>query len=225
MRTRLVVLAGLSAVTLAAPLALAAPAPAPQVTDPAGDATFTANAQPGAPGVPGANQAYADVVSITWAPTTQRVKKKTVVTGFTVTTVLSAPPTPPAGTSLVYRMLGQVNGDAAMFLGPVFYTTVPSDPTQPQSALRDNLTGATRLTKLDLPKVEGSTITWTVPSSALPKELKVPTTLTNLYFEVREIEDFRGQKVPDGVPTYGGSYGLGAGIVDEGKSTSAFTVG
>jgi hypothetical protein len=225
MRTRLVVLAALSAATLAAPLALAAPAPAPQVTDPAGDATFTATASSGAPGIPGANQAYADVVSVTWAPTTQTVKKKTTVTGFTVTTVLSAPPTPPAGTSLVFRMLGQVNGDAATYLGPVFYTAVPTDPTQPQSALRDNLTGVTRLTKIDLPKIEGSTITWTVPATAFPKELKHPTTLSNLYFEVREIQDFHGQKVPDAVPALGGASGLATGVVDDGKSTGSFGLG
>lgn len=227
MRSRVVILAGLSAVTLAAPLALAAPAPAPapQVTDPAGDATLTATAQPGAPGIPGANQAYADVLSVAWVPTTQTVKKKTTVTGFTVTATLSAPPAPPAGTSLVYRMLGQVNGDAATFLGPVFYTAASTDPAQPQSALRDNLTGVTRLTKLDLPKIEGSTITWTVPASALPKELKHPTTLANLYFEVRELEDFHGQKVPDEVPVYGGASGLAAGVVDDGTSAGSFPLG
>lgn len=221
MRTRLVVLAGLSAVTLAAPLALAAPGP--QVTDPAGDANFTGNA-PQSAALPVGNQAYADVLSVNWVPTTAKVKKKTVVTGFTVTTVLSAPPIPPAGTSLVFRMLGQV-GDAAKFLGPVFYTAKPSDAAQPQSALRDNLSGVTRLTEIPMPKIDGSSITWTVPASAFPKELARPTTLTNLYFEVRELQDFRGQKVPDGVPSVGGASGLAVGIVDNGKSESSFIVG
>jgi len=223
MRTRHAVLAGLSAVTLAAPLALAAPAP--QVTDPAGDATFTANAQSGAPGIPGANQAYADVLSISWAPTTKTIKKKTTFTGFTVTTVLSAPPTPPSPTSLVFRVLGQVNGDAAKTVGVVLYTATPSDPAQPQSALRDTLSGVTRLTKIDMPKIDGSTITWTVSASAFPKELTLPSTLSNLSFEVREIQDFRGQKVPAGVPTFGGAGGLAAGIVDDGKTMSTFPLG
>ena len=224
MRTRLTVLAGLSAAALAAPLALAAPAP--QVTDPAGDATFTATAQSGAPGIPGANQAYADVLSIAWAPTTKVVKKKSTVTGFTVTAVLSAPPTPPSGTSLVFRMLGQVNGDTAKTLGVVLYTAKPSDPAQPQSALRDTLSGVTRLTAIDLPKIDGSTITWTVPASAFPKELTLPATLANLYFEVREIEDFRGQKTPDQTPQgLGGASGLAAGVVDDGKTTASFVVG
>jgi hypothetical protein len=224
MRTRLAVLTPLVALAVAAPMALAAPA-APQVTDPAGDATFTANAQSGAPGIPGANQAYADVLSINWAPTTKTVKKKTTVTGFTVTTVLSAPPTPPAGTSLVFRMLGQVNAESTKTLGVVLYTATPSDPAQPQSALRDTLSGVTRLTKIDMPKIDGSTITWTVPASAYPKELTRPATLANLYFEVREIQDFRGQKIPDGVPTFRGPVGLAAGIVDDGKTTSSFVVG
>ena len=86
----------------------------------------------------------------------------------------------------------------------MFYTAVPSDTAQPQSALRDNLSGVTRLTKIDLPKIDGSTITWTVPTSAFPKELTLPATLSNLFFEVREIQDFRGQKIPDSVPTVGG---------------------
>lgn len=225
MRTRPTLLTALSALTLAAPLALAAP-PAPQVTDPAGDATFTANAQPGAPGIPGANQAYADVLSITWTLDKKTVKKKSVVTGITVTTVLSAPPTPPSPTAVVFRVLGQVNGDAAKFLGPVYYTTKSSDTAVPQSALRDNLGGATRLTPIPLPKIQGATITWTIPASAFPKELALPTTLSNLYFEVRELQDFRGQKTPDATPGgLGGVGGLAAGIVDEGKSTSSFTIG
>ncbi len=146
--------------------------------------------------------------------------------GFTVTTVLSAAPTPPAGTSLVFRMLGQVGGDAAKFLGPVFYTAKPSDPAQPQSALRDNLSGATRLTPIDLPKIDGATMTWTVPASALPKEFAVGGTLTNLYFEVREIEDFHGQKTPDQTPQgLGGASGLATGTVDDGKTTASFVVG
>jgi len=224
MRTRLAVLTPLVALAVAAPMALAAPA-APQVTDPAGDATFTANAQSGAPGIPGANQAYADVLSATWERTTTVVKKKPVFSGFTVKVVLSAPPTPPSGTSLVFRMLGQVNGDKAKTLGTAFYTAVPSDPAQPQSALRDTLGETTRLTKIALPKIDGATFTWTVPASAFPKEFTVGSTLSNLYFEVREIEDFRGQKIPDGVPTFGGAGGLAAGIVDDGKTTSSFVVG
>lgn len=230
MRTRLslAVAVGAAAALALTPAGAATPAP-PQVTDPAGDANFTATATPGGAPTPVGNQAYADVLSVTWEPvtTTKVVKKKkvTTVTGFTVKTVLSAAPTPPAGTSLVYRMLGRPGGDTAAFLGPVFYTAKSSDPGIPQSALRDNLTGVTRLTPIAMPKVDGPSITWTVPMSAVPKEFKPGTLLTDLFFEVSEIEDFHGAQVPTSVPVYGGAYGLGAGRVDDGKSEATFKVG
>jgi hypothetical protein len=226
MRLRSLVLVASAAAALAAPSAVASQ-PAPQVTDPAGDATFV-NGQgfvngPTASGP--TNQAYADVTAVLWRPYTVKQGTRSVFGGFTVTTTLSAPPTAPAGTALVYRMLGQVDGDSTLFLGPVYYTSKSSDPNQPQSALRDDLEGATRLTPLALPTITGNTMTWTVPASALPKEFKVGKKLTNLYFEVREIEDFHGVVVPSGVPSYGGATGLGLGIVDNGTSTSSFTVG
>lgn len=233
MRTRLTLLAAATAASaLALTSAGAAPA-APQVIDPAGDANAVngQNSVNGGPAdgqaLPVGNQAYADVLSVAWAPvtTTTKVKKKlvTTVTGFTVTTTLSAPPSPPAGTSLVYRMLGRP-GDA-LFVGPVFYTTKSSDPSIPQSALRDNLSGTTRLTPIAMPVIKDATITWTIPLSALPKELKPGTTLTNLFFEVREMQDFRGQQVPTSVPILGGAYGLANGLVDEGASEGTFKVG
>jgi hypothetical protein len=230
-RSRLVrpvlVAATVAATALALTPAGAAPA-APQVVDPAGDANFTPTAVEGGEATPVGNQAYADVLSVTWEPTTvtKVVKKKkvTTVTGFTVKTVLSAAPTPAAGTNLVYRMLGHP-GDETTFLGPVYYTDKSSDPSIPQSALRDNLTGVTRLTPIDLPKIDGATITWTVPMSAVPKELKPGSTLTGLFFEVNEIEDFQGAQIPAGVPTFGGAYGLGTGQVDDGVSEATFKVG
>ncbi len=228
MRTRSAVLTAFATATLVAPLAQAGTAAAPQVTDIAGDANFlngqgysTAGPAAGNNATPAGNQAYADVLSATWTPT--KVGKKTV--GFTVAATLSAPPTPPSGSIVVYRMLGQVGGDASMFLGTAWYSSALSDTATPQSALRDNLTGTTRLTAIPLPKIDGATITWTVPLSALPKEFKVGSTLSNLYFEVREIEDFKGQKVPDTVPLLGGASGGGYGLLDTGTSTSSFTIG
>ena len=228
MRTRLALSAAVAAATALALVPADAAPPAPQVTDPAGDANLTATAQPGGQATPVGSQDYADVVSVTWAPTTVtkvvKRKKVTTVTGFTVTTVLTAPPVPAAGTQVVYRMLGVPGGVEGSFLGPVYYTDKSSDPGIPQSALRDNLTGETRLTPIELPKIEGSTITWTVPLSALPKELKPGTPLTGLFFTVNEIEDFQGAQVPEDVPTYGGAYGLGTGVVDDGYSEASYTI-
>lgn len=228
MRLRSLALVASAATVLLAPHALAA-APTPQVTDPSGDANFVnAQGEPvPSPGMsaPFGSQAYGDVTAVLWQPYQVKQGRKKVFGGFTVMTTLGAPPAPPAGTTLVYRMLGQANGDASLFLGPVFYTTKSSDPAQPQSALRDNLDGATRLTPLALPKIAGSTLTWTVPVSALPKSFKVGSTLSNLYFEVRELEDFHGATVPAPVPVYGGASGLAVGVVDAGSSTSSFKVG
>jgi hypothetical protein len=226
MRVRPVLVSAVALCALAAPAAFSAtPTAAPQVTDPAGDANGGATA-----GGPAADQStapvsasYADVVSILWAPDAAPKGKKP--TGFTVTTTLSAPPVAPQGASLVYRMLGQVNGDATLYLGPVYYTAPSTDPSAPQSALRDNLGGATRLTKIDLPVIAGNTMTWHVPFSAVPKEFKLGTAVSNLYFEVREIESFQGQKTPDALPVVGGATGLAVGAYDNGKSTNSFKIG
>lgn len=225
MRIRPVLVSAVALCALAAPAAFSATPAAPQVTDPANDANGGATA-----GGPAADQAtpagsasYADVLSVLWAPDAAPKGKKP--TGFTVTTTLSAPPVAPQGASLVYRMLSQVNGDSKIYLGPVYYTAPSTDPAAPQSALRDNLGGATRLTKIDLPVIAGNTMTWHVPFSAVPKEFKLGTAVSNLYFEVREIESFQGQKTPDAVPLVGGASGLAVGVYDNGTSTSSFKIG
>ena len=207
-------------------LALLTPAQAagPQITDPANDANF-ANGQGFVNGfnnnaTPVGTQGYADVLSVQWTTlrTTKVVKRKkvTTVVGFQVQTKLSAPPTPPQGTTIVYRMLGKT--PLCGFFGVAYYTTPLSDPETPQSAIRDNcVNGTTRLTKIAPPYINGSTITWTVPLAAIPKDTKVGvgTLLTEVWFTVNEIEDFQGQKVPDQVPVYGGATGLGLGVVDD----------
>ena len=255
MRIRPVLAAAAAAGVLVSPLAFAAPGgPAPQITDPAGDANFlngegleTAGPLAGNNSTPVGSQDYADVTAVTWTPTTTQVVTKTknkktkkvkttvttVVTGFTVRADLKGAPTPPAPSIVVYRMLGVVGGDSTKYLGVTFYSAPNGDGSAPQSAVRDNLGdgGNTRLTKIDLPKIDGTSLTWTVPLSALPKEFKPGSTLTNLYFEVKEIEDFHGQKVPSTLPTghaipvAGGSMGLGTGLIDGGSSTSSFKVG
>lgn len=218
-------------------LALLAPhagaAPAPQVTDPAGDANFGSNVaeETSNQSLPAGNQAYADVTSVLWqtTKTTKKVKGKkvTTVTGFTVTATLSGPPTPPTGTQLVFRMLGST--PQCEYFGVAYYTTKGSDPTQPQSAIRDNCGGlpSARLTEIALPKISGNTITWTVPLSAIPKETKVRagSKILDLWFEVREIEDFRVACTPDDTPELGRACGLGAGIVDDAAPAgAAFTL-
>ena len=64
-----------------------------------------------------------------------------------------------------------------------------------------------------------------MPVSALPKEVPVGTVLKDLFFEVNEIEDFRGAQIPAGAPVVGGAYGLGTGQVDDGRSDKTFRIG
>jgi hypothetical protein len=208
-----------------------AAAPAPQVVDPAGDANLTANATPDKSG-PAGNQDYADVLSILWQTTkqTKRVKNKnvTTVTGFTVTVTLAGAPVAPTGTEVVYRILGTPPCPGSFF-GVVYYTQPDANGKNPQSAIRDDCTGTTRLTPIALPKIDGKTMTWTVPLSAIPKDTKVKlgTKLTGLWFETKEIENMpKGVCFPDDVPTYGGSCGLGVGTLDNAPKGDAFyTVG
>lgn len=232
MRARLL-LSALAATSVALAGSGQAAPPAPQIVDPAGDANGTSNAQANSnQTTPVGSQAYADVTSVLWQPvkttTTKIVKKKkvstTTVTGFTVTATLSAAPTPPAGTLIVYRMLSTPSCGA--FFGVVYYTSQSGDASLPQSAIRDDCTGETRLTKIAMPKITDKTITWTVPLSAIPADLKMTPgkKVSDLRFEVREIEDFRGQKIPDDVPVYGGAGGLGVGILDDGTSTAVFSL-
>jgi hypothetical protein len=228
MRRRLLAAPLLAALALSAAPASAA-APKPQVVDPPNDANGTANAV-GDQATPAGSQGYADVLSVLWQTTksTKKVGRKTVttVTGFTVTTTLSAPAVPPTGTTLVYRMLSST--PRCGFFGVAYYTTKGSDPTQPQSAIRDNCNGSdTRLTGIAMPVVSGNTIKWTVPLSKIPKDsgVKLGSKLSNLWFEVREIEDFKAGCVPDdgGTTGYGGACGLGAGALDNSPTTGTGT--
>ena len=233
---RLVVAPAIAALALIAPPATAA---GPQITDAANDANFlNSQGQPLLEDVgnnhptPAGSQGYADVLSVEWksVKTTKKVgrKKVTTVTAFTVTTTFSAAPTPPAQTTVVYRMLGST--PACGFFGVAYYSKPLSDPTTPQSAIRDNC-GArpTRLTKIALPVINGSTMTWTVPISAIPKDTKVGvgSALTGLYFTVSEIEDLQGQKIPDQAPLgFGGATGFAYGMIDDARPGEAtFRIG
>ena len=222
MRRRPIIAAALATAVAFGPWAHAAD---PQVTDPAGDANFlNGQAQPQLAGAPQSNptpagsQDYADVTSILWEKATVKGQP-----GFKVTVTLTGAPIAPAPTTIVYRILGKSACEGSNpFFGVAYYTSAGSDPEQPQSAIRDNCVDATtRLTAIDLPVIKDNTITWTAPLSAIPKDagVKAGTTITDLYFEVVEIEDFQGVCVPDTPPICG----LGYGRLDVGSSTSSFT--
>jgi len=207
MRRRPVLAAALATAVAFGPWSHAAPTP--QVTDPAGDANFLngqgivkppSNDNP----TPVGSQAYADVVSVLWEKAGRNVR---------VTATFSAPPAPPAGTRLVYRMLGTT--PTCDFVGVVWYSSKSSDPAIPKAAVRDYCTGATVLTEVPEPKIDGANLIWTVPLSKFPKQA-VGKTLTDLRVEIREMQDF-------GMPV-NGAYGYAYGVIEQAVSTGTFNL-
>lgn len=160
-------------------------APAPQVVDPANDANGGAHGGASDTPTPVGSQPYADVVSVQFATTKAMGKaggrNVLVVTGFTVAMRLTEPPVPPAGTVAVYRVLA--SGPRCLFAVD-HYTRPPAG--QPQSAVQEWCGPSIRRKALAAPRITGSTITWIVPLSALPKNTGagVGSTLTDLHFDV-----------------------------------------
>ena len=211
MRRRPILAAALATAVALGPWAHAAD---PQVTDPTGDANFTGEV------LPVGSQTYADIISTKWENATKDGQP-----AFKVTLTLAGPPVAPPETAVVYRALG-VPGHCGFF-GVVYYTSKSSDPTIPQSAVRDNcIDETTRLTEIPLPEIKESTITWLVPLSVIPKDagIKKGTTLGTLFTHINEIEDFRVACLPDdgGVTGFGNACGLGTGEIDRAESDASF---
>ncbi len=214
MRRRPILAAALATAVALGPWAHAAD---PQVIDPTGDANLSGMVLDGGSTSPVGSQPYADIVSTKWENA-----KKDGKPAFKVTLTLAAPPVPSFGT-VVYRVLGIPSNCG--FFGVAYYTSKGSDPTQPQSAVRDNCIDATtRLTEIPLPEIKDATLTWVVPLSVIPVDTKITagSTLTDLFTTVNEIEDFGGPCLPDPIPTYGGACGLGFGEWDRAESTASF---
>jgi hypothetical protein len=174
-----------AAVTAVAVLAAPSAASAPQVTDPAGDANAGAYWRGQDTATPVGSQAYADVVAVEFRTTRAirvvRGRRAPVVTGFTVTMRLSAPPSPPRGVG-VYRVLA--SGPGCLF-GVDYYTRAVAG--QQVAAIQEWCTGSSiRRVAIKPPSVKGAAITWTVPLSALPRNTRAGagTTLTDLHFQV-----------------------------------------
>ena len=163
-------------------------APRAQVVDPAGDANGgTYWARDPDMVTPAGSQAYGDVTALRFATTksTRRSGRGTVttVTGFTVTMTLSAAPTPPADATGIYRVF---TFGPKCILGFEHYTRPLPDATQPRTAVFDICRDSLRRTPIRPPVINGATMTWTIPLTAIPREneVSVGTTLTNLHFEV-----------------------------------------
>jgi hypothetical protein len=234
MRTRLALAAATAAlVSLATPGQ--AGGSAPQIIDPAGDANGLSTVMPysNMP-TPQVSQADADVTSVRWRVVKD---KRKMVTGFTVQARLSAAPA--VGTSVVYRMLG-TRACGAQF-GVIYNTDPASSPNEPQSAVIDTVCSAgvgynatdgvvvdaakaavanqrPELfwhTAIALPKIVGSTMTWTVPLTAIPSQVNIVagTTITDLRFSVNRVMNVAGTGFETFLP-----------VLDDGMTKTAFTL-
>jgi hypothetical protein len=168
MRVRLLTLAALAGISVAAVPGNAAPAPKPQIIDPAGDANGVNDQDAGLP-VPSQSTptdvSAADITAVTFATTLKKQKVDGLVVtkpiGFTVTMTLSAAPTTP---EIFYRVVATTAGCSEVFFE---YGT---DVAAGGSAVRCPGTVPTKdKTYSDAPAViKGSNITWTLPLSAFP---------------------------------------------------------
>lgn len=215
--------AALAVVCVVLAAAPAGAAPKPQIADPAGDADGLATVkfhtgQEPPVRVPQANQAYADALSVTWTA----LRRGRTFTGFRVQAVLAAPPTPPPGQVITYRMFGKIPASES-YLGLVWNNGPGADGTHPsRTHLRHNLHPV--LVRVDLPEavVDGSTITWTVPAELIPPAIVSRGSLTDLYFEIRPVLGFQGQETPRAVPGNGRGTSLSVGMLDDGYTTAQF---
>ena len=173
MRVRLLTLAALAGLSLAAVPGHAASSPKPQITDPAGDANGI-NDQGEGLAVPSESTpvdvSAADITAVTFATNFNKLKP----TGITVTMTLSAAPTTP---EFFYRVVATIKGCASVFFE---YGT---DVATGGSDVRCPSTVPTKdKTYSDAPAVvKGHTITWTLPLKAFP----VGTKFTSLSAQTR----------------------------------------
>jgi hypothetical protein len=178
--------AALSAVALGAVTGLPAHAAAPFKTTAITDASGDGNGLNGQGLVDGApatstpsDYSGGDIVSIAWT-TLGTVKKPT---GFKVVMTLAGAPSP----ATIYRVTTSTKDCSTFWLT---YTVFPDGPTK--GSLQHNCPGFTSTsttggTESDAltPVVKGSTITWTVTGSDLPKAVKKGTAITGLSGETR----------------------------------------
>jgi hypothetical protein len=164
---RLLVTALAAAAVLATPAlsGAAAPAPAPQIVDPSGDAV--------------GSQAALDIVSVKFGTTgttsvVKKGKKKITVytpTKLVVTETLAAPPS--TTQSVRYRIQADIDGCGSFDL---FYVNAATGPdgslflSCPDGGA-DPTAGGTLITTT--PKIAGNVLTWDFSLKALPTEIKV----------------------------------------------------
>ncbi len=215
--------------TAAATPALAAshpkphPRPAPSlrpstplvVTDKAGDANginSESHAVPADPSQTGpAQMASADILSFSLG----RLDNKKTVLGLTASMTMSAPPAAGA----IYRIQAATATCTTFWIAYAF----PAGPDSPSASLRENCGGATSTTttKIDA-AISGNTITWSLPFSILPKDIKVGTVISNAFGETK---GHIGTSPLASLPAAGTSGPTAPTIDDTATAPSGYTVG
>lgn len=209
MRSTLLRTAALSAVALGAVTGLPAHAAAPFKTTTITDTTGDGNGLNGQGLVDGApsqstpsDYSGGDIVSVAW--TTLGTKAKPA--GFKVVMTLAGAPSP----ATIYRVTTETKDCSVFWLTYTVYADGPTKGTLQHNCPGFTAAGATSTSESDdlAPTVKGSTITWVVPASLVPKAVKPGTAVSNLSGETRFMA---GASVRGGatVPVIDGAAGAG----------------
>lgn len=166
---RPLVLSALAGLVLCAPLALAAPSKAPQITDPSGDA------QP----VPGSYDLVAGQFTTTGVTTTRKVGRKVVKTytpkNLVVTLSLAAPPSTQPGSS--YSVTADITacGEGYMTFSYTPGAFLGEGNLFVSGCGTDDGTGPAEIFDEVAPVVKDKVITWTMPLSLMGPDLPLST--------------------------------------------------
>ena len=199
MRTRLLVLAPLLGLALAATPGSAAPTKVPQIRDATGDAV--------------APSAAYDVVSVLWTTTGKGSGKAYVPKALEVTMTLAAPPSTDPG--VTYEVEAATNT-----CGDVMFTMEPGTPYESVTGLNgwadwgDCVVGDSAVELLTV-KTKGNSIIWSYGLKASPLEL------TTVF------SDFRARVDPSNpvVPFPSNTTGTELGLFDAATGTGTWKVG
>lgn len=199
MRTRLLVLAPLLGLALAAAPGHAAPTSVPQIKDAAGDAV--------------APSAAYDVVSVLWTTAGKGSGKSYSPKSLVVTMTLAGPPSTDPGVTYEVEATTDTCGD-------VMFTMEPGTPYESVTGLNgwadwgDCTVGDSSVELLTV-KTKGSSIIWTYGLKASPLELKTV------------FSDFRARVDPSNpaVPFPSNTTGTELGLFDAASGTGTWKVG
>lgn len=150
-----------------------------------------------------------DIVSVEWTT----LGKKSQPTGFQVVMKLSGA----ASRGTIYRVTTKTADCSTFWLNYTYYADGPTSASLQHNCpgfTTTSATGSTESDPLTTVAVAGSTITWTVPASVLPKAVKAGTAITGLSAETRFLA---GTSIKGGVTVPQIDHAVGDGTYVYGK--------